>query len=100
MTSLLATAVDEERQPTATFTAQHFPASYSSYLASGPNPKTESFLTSNVDADSSTAALEAKQARVREKNRRAMKKFREKQKVRVCTSSLRLSGLLAKLQAP
>ncbi|KAK9807213.1 hypothetical protein WJX73_009746 [Symbiochloris irregularis] len=99
MTSLLSTAVDEQRQPTTTFTAQDFPDSYSSYLAGGPHPKTEPLVDGNVDADSSTAALEAKQARVREKNRRAMKKFREKQKEKSKESESRLQELEGQVQA-
>ena len=85
-------------QQAATFSGQQFPSSYSSYLAKGGaqgqqgqqqaqagRQLHQSGSQGSGSSDTAQAqpksTQEVKQQRVREKNRRAMKKFRERQKV-------------------
>ena len=76
----------QQQQNTATFCPQRFPDSWTSFLAHGSQAQQEILSSaaggrSSDHAQASLSSLEAKQERTREKNRRAMRKFREKQKV-------------------
>ncbi|KAK9792990.1 hypothetical protein WJX73_000592 [Symbiochloris irregularis] len=94
-------------QQTATFSAHHFPSSYSSYLSKVPAVQSrQSDVASAAQSQGSGSSdapkhnsQEAKQQRVREKNRRAMKKFREKQKEKSKASENRLQDLSSQLQS-
>ena len=77
----------EQQQHTATFAPQQLPNSWTSYLSSGTRSQQEGVQQSPVggaSAGSGSAAQQLqdeKQERIRDKNRRAMRKFRERQKV-------------------
>ena len=83
-----------QQQQAATFSAHQFPNSWNSYL-SGPQPQSKGAELQKAAAPGSGSSdptpaprqtQEAKQQRIREKNRRAMKKFRERQKVSPCSA--------------
>lgn len=99
-----------QQQQAATFSANQFPSSWSSYLSRGTQqPQTQpaealSKTASHGSGSSDNTAAprqsqEAKQARIREKNRRAMKKFRERQKEKSKESETRMQDLTNQLQS-
>ena len=90
--SLVAGTADRKDQVAAF--PQQFPNSWSSYLSQAPTATPEAHWTNpsaalpaTADGSATQPQPEAKQERLREKNRRAMQKFRAKQKVR-CSHTL------------
>ena len=86
--TLVSSSGTQQQQQTATFCPQQFPDSWSAYLSRGTNLQPEQELLGRPEPSheaiygpTSALSLEEKQERIREKNRRAMKKFRAKQKV-------------------